>query len=562
MNTNDRRLARSLPLVATLSALLTLAPFVPAQLATAQQEQADDARPSFEAMLGASGWAPTSEELEETLDRWKERFVNYLITDEERRIFEALPTLEQKLAFTERFWDVRDPTPGTRLNEYRQEHFERWATANRRFSAGKPGWATDRGRTYIILGPPNNLQRNPMGRGGAERGSEVWSYNMPDNPLLPGVLDLNFVDFHGTGEFELVSNLDAAAPIVSAQFGYINNPLDVIALRRHADSIYDERFLQYRFADPTAVAREFLDFQGNLREILRIPEIHKERLAGLRRATVETDVAFDASPVNRSVDFYEAVAGNTAVQLTLALEYDRLVAARFGLNQHFSADMYVALEQDGQIIAESEKRLNFTLTNEELRGLGGTQILQSFQLMVPAGQYDLVVLARDNTSDRLTRQIDEIDVPDLSGDGLRLSSLTLASRIEPVQPGTDPTPLDFQQGDMRVVPNVNRIYFLDQQLLLYVQAYGLQIDTTTRANRITLRGEILHDGERIRRIPEQHPFPAPMNRQSFSFAMPLTGYRPGIYEVMVEIVDEIAETSAQVTTDFAILATATSTDRR
>ncbi len=561
MRTTDRFRAAAPPLI-TLTAMIMLALLMTPPGAAAHPQQTDEARPTFEAMLSASGWSPTREELEETLDRWLERFVTYIITDEERRIFEKLPSVEQKLAFTERFWDVRDPTPGTRMNEYRQEHFERWAIANRRFSAGKPGWATDRGRTFIILGAPNNLQRNPMGRGGAERGSEVWSYNMPDNPLLPGVLDLNFVDFHGTGEFELVSNLDAAAPIVSAQFGYVNNPLDVIALRRHADSIYDENFLQYRFADPTAVAREFLDFQGNLREILRIPEIHKERLAALRLATVETAVAFDATPIGRSLDFYEAVAGNTSVQITLALEYDRLVAAPIGLNQHFSADMYVALEQDGQIIGESEKRLNFTLTDEELQQLGGSQILQSFQLMVPSGTYDLVVLARDNTSDRVTRTIDAIDVPNLSSTGLRLSSLTLASRIEPVQPGAADAPLDFQHGDMRVVPNVNRVYFLDQQLLLYVQAYGLGIDDATHTNRVTIRGEILQNGERVRRIPEQHPFPAPMNRQSFSFGMPLNGYRPGVYEVVLEIVDEIAATSSSVTTDFAILPTAARTDRR
>ena len=561
MRTTDRFWVPASPLT-TLAAMIMLALLVTPPGAAATPQQTDAARPTFEAMLSASGWSPTRDELEETLDRWLERFVTYIITDEERRIFEKLPSVEQKLAFTERFWDVRDPTPGTRMNEYRQEHFERWAIANRRFSAGKPGWATDRGRTFIILGAPNNLQRNPMGRGGAERGSEVWSYNMPDNPLLPGVLDLNFVDFHGTGEFELVSNLDAAAPIVSEQFGYVNNPLDVIALRRHADSIYDENFLQYRFADPTAVAREFLDFQGNLREILRIPEIHKERLAALRLATVETAVAFDATPISSSLDFYEAVAGNTSVQITLALEYDRLVAAPIGLNQHYSADMYVALEQDGQIIGESEKRLNFTLTDEELQQLGGTQILQSFQLMVANGTYDLVVLARDNTSDRVTRTVDAIDVPNLSSTGLRLSSLTLASRIEPVQPGAADAPLDFQHGDMRVVPNVNRVYFLDQQLLLYVQAYGLGIDDATHTNRVTIRGEILQNGERVRRIPEQHPFPAPMNRQSFSFGMPLNGYRPGVYEVVLEIVDEIAATSSSVTTDFAILPTAARTDRR
>ena len=546
---------RSIKPLARRAAVTALGALLLPTLSLAQDEAPppqDTVGPAFQAAFSANGWDPTPEELADTLDAWLKEFVVYLITDEERDIFERLPTLEQKLAFTERFWDIRDPTPGTRLNEYRREHMVRWATANRRFSAGRPGWATDRGRVLIIMGPPNNLQRNPMGRDGSERASEVWTYNMADNINLLPVLDLNFVDFKGTNDYELVSNLDDAAQVVSKQFGYVNNPLDVYSLKRHASSIYDERFMQYRLTDPTQVAQEFLDFQSNLREILRIPEIHKERLANLLRGDAATTVDFDQFPFARSVEFYQAVGDATAVQATVAIEYDELQANQFGLNSHFSADFLIALEQNGEVVAQSEKRLNFSLTFDEFQQLRGTQILQTFQLLVPPGTYDLVVIARDNSSERLGRTVEVIEVPDMAVQGLRMSTLTLASRIETIKfrPGDELR--DFQHGDMRVVPNVSRIYYTDQPLMIYLQVYGMALDPGTSTNNIMLHGEI-RGGGTVREIPGQYPHPAPYTRQSFSLGMPLVGYRPGVYEVELTVEDRIAGTSITTTTDFAVI---------
>ncbi|MDX1384548.1 MAG: GWxTD domain-containing protein [Thermoanaerobaculia bacterium] len=506
-------------------------------------------------MLSAHGWEATPEELDEALQRWVDDYVRYIITEEEERIFEALPTAQQKLAFIERFWEIRDPTPGTALNEYRREHLERFAIATQRFHAGRPGWLTDRGRVYIILGPPHQLQRNPTGRDGYERASEVWTYNLPDHPSLPGVLDLSFVDFQGTGDFELVSDLDSAAPIATRQFGYANNPLDVYALRRHADTIYDERFLTYRFRDSTLVAQDFLDFQQQIQNILEIPALRLERLKDLRSrlGAVETEVRFSAGlPVRSGVDYYHGVGGTTAAQITLALEYDDLVSSPVGDNHHFSIDLYVALESGETIAAEDEKRLNFTLTDAELQALSGTQILQPFQLLAPAGEYRLVVLARDNVSDKPGRAVAEVALPDLTRQGLQLSTLTLASHIEQVPLDARAEPRPFQHGDMRVVPNITRAYLADQVLYLYVQAYGLALSPSNSTNRVRLRGEVLREGSRFKEIPGQNPFPAPLTRQSFSLALPLSGYPVGEYTVRLEVIDEVAGESATAVASFAV----------
>ena len=55
----------------------------------------------------------------------------------------------------ETFWKERDPSPNTVYNELQFEFFQRVHEANRKFSSRHlEGWETDRGRIYILYGPP------------------------------------------------------------------------------------------------------------------------------------------------------------------------------------------------------------------------------------------------------------------------------------------------------------------------------------------------------------------------------------------------------------------------
>jgi GWxTD domain-containing protein len=57
------------------------------------------------------------------------------------------------------------------------EHYRRIGYANERFrDKDKPGWATERGRTYIVYGPPDELEVH------ADKGYEQWYYKK-----IPGV---------------------------------------------------------------------------------------------------------------------------------------------------------------------------------------------------------------------------------------------------------------------------------------------------------------------------------------------------------------------------------------
>jgi GWxTD domain-containing protein len=96
--------------------------------------------------------------------KWLNEDVVYLISDQEKAAFERLKTDEERQQFVEQFWARRDPTPDTPENEFKEEHYRRIAYANNHFASKVPGWKTDRGRIYILYGPPDEIDSHPAGR--------------------------------------------------------------------------------------------------------------------------------------------------------------------------------------------------------------------------------------------------------------------------------------------------------------------------------------------------------------------------------------------------------------
>lgn len=101
---------------------------------------------------------------------------------------------DEKQKLFDEFWDSRDPTPSTAVNELKKEYYSRVAFVNKNFSDSRAGWLTDRGEVYIILGPPDDIKRYPNMVGG--RPYEVWYYYRFGNNLI-------FIDETGLGNFRL-----------------------------------------------------------------------------------------------------------------------------------------------------------------------------------------------------------------------------------------------------------------------------------------------------------------------------------------------------------------------
>ena len=119
-------------------------------------------------------------------EKWLNEDVVYIVTGEEREAWSHLATDQQRELFVQRFWSRRDPTPGTLANEFQEEHYRRIAYANARYATTAPGWQTDRGRIYIVYGPPDEVESHPSGtyrrppeQGGGATSTypfEIWRY--------------------------------------------------------------------------------------------------------------------------------------------------------------------------------------------------------------------------------------------------------------------------------------------------------------------------------------------------------------------------------------------------
>jgi GWxTD domain-containing protein len=149
--------------------------------------------------------------------------VGYIITKAERKIFLELPDADRD-AFIEEFWKRRDPDPDTPANEYRIEYEERIERTSVMFHGeGRPGWLTDRGRIYVLFGPPSERLTYPMEGSGNCR--EVWYY---------GSFPVIFIDQLCQGNYVLMAiNLEHLQALNIAQ-GHFQRTFD-----------QDKRFFDY-----------------------------------------------------------------------------------------------------------------------------------------------------------------------------------------------------------------------------------------------------------------------------------------------------------------------------
>ena len=102
-------------------------------------------------------------------------------------------SVDDKLEFIANFWTDRDPTPDTADNELLDEFVGRVKFANLNFSKLSKGYRSDRGRVYIVYGPPESVETFRNSYDGVY---QVWSYASGSN--------FTFIDRNGFGNFILV----------------------------------------------------------------------------------------------------------------------------------------------------------------------------------------------------------------------------------------------------------------------------------------------------------------------------------------------------------------------
>lgn len=101
-------------------------------------------------------------------------FLSMLDGDETVKNIKSMSSTSNKINAFQSFWKKRDPSPDTDFNELMAEYYSRIDEAFAKFSDPREfGITSDRGKIYILFGPPDNVMRSFPKKNSV---IEVWEY--------------------------------------------------------------------------------------------------------------------------------------------------------------------------------------------------------------------------------------------------------------------------------------------------------------------------------------------------------------------------------------------------
>lgn len=485
---------------------------------------------------------------EEAAELWLEEIASYIITKSEREVYETLTTSEERVRFIDGFWRRRDPTPETPENEYKTEHYRRLAYANRFLGSGRPGWRTDQGRIYILLGPPDIIDSDPMGRQMHQYPTEVWIYRRPAHPRLPPNMEIAFVDRYLTGEYELSFNLLQDADATRQLEALMDEPYLDAAMLQEMRAWNFGRTGTVHYGEGMSHELERLN---ELALVSQIPERQLQPLA----TEVRTRVSFGGGSIEgeRQIDFYRASDGRVCTPVTFRVPYRDFTFLEKPDQYESRFDVFGrVLGPDGQVVDEFNREERITLPRDRLDVVETDHLLYQLIFYVPPGEYDLELAVRDNASNTIRTAVDTLRVPDFEQQSLALSSVVLADQIVKMDsPPPAGTKEPFMFGEFEAVPNFARTFSSRGALNLYFEAYNLALDDEGK-NSLKLSYRFQREGARYREVPATYLYPTDQPQRSIMSAIPLKDFIPGDYTLVIEVTDQVSGKTATAEEGFQV----------
>jgi GWxTD domain-containing protein len=493
---------------------------------------------------------------ESAYKKWLEEDVKDIITPEEESAFRKLSNDAERERFIEIFWLRRDPTPDTAENEFKDEHYRRIAYANEHFSAGMPGSKTDRGRVYIIHGPPDSIDSHPMGgpyQRPAEEGGgstttfpfEIWRYRNIDR--IGQEVEIEFVDTCGCGAYHITTDpgekdalakVPNAGPTLRESMG-LDNKAD---RGRNGFDTLGKSF----FGDNPSKKFDKITQQALL---LAPPPVRFKDL----KEVVDVKLRYNILPFDVRIDFLRGAAQTTLVPLTVQVANRNLTySAKDGV-QRASINIYGRITTlGGKIVNTFEDPLRLDVPADLLEKFIQNVSLYQQTLPLPPGRYRLDLVLKDVNGDKLGTLYQSLTVPDLSSEEkLATSSLILADKIEPV-PARDTGSGPFVFGRDRVRPRVPvsgdpAVFHPGEKINLWMQVYNLPQNSTAPLSAacrvVSLDGAPVY--ESLDDLPAG-------TQGTFQKTLPPDKLTPGNYTVTVSVHDPVSQQSTSATAKFAI----------
>ncbi len=505
------------------------------------------------------------QELSKTYKKWLDEDVRWIITDEERSAFMQLSNDEERDQFIEAFWQRRDPTPDTEENEFKEEHYRRIAYANEHFAAGIPGWKTDRGRMYIVFGPPDEIESHPSGgsyerpmeEGGGETSTfpfEQWRYRYIEG--IGQEVIIEFVDTCMCGDYHMTMD---------------RSEKDALKYTPNAGlTLYEQMGMASKASRFTNGGIEQLG-QSPFNNDLQTKEFDRlEQFAKLQRApavkfkdleeVVTHKINVNLMPFDVRADFVRVTSDTVLVPVTIQIKNrDVTFQNKEGVERGTVNIFGRVTTLTGRIAQTFEDTVQVDVPAELLPKTAENSSVYWKALPLKPGRYRFDIVVKDVNGDRVGTWSRGVQVPEFSDDHLANSSLIVADQMEPVAAKNVGTG-NFVIGATKVRPRVPSqdgkpvSFKRNQKVNFWMQVYNLGVDEKTHKASATIEYNVMDANNKpvIHTIESTDTMGNVGDQVTLQKTLSAANLQPGLYKIEIKVNDNVSKQTVDPTATFAV----------
>jgi len=506
-------------------------------------------------------------ELSKTYRKWLDEDVRWIITDQERSAFMQLSNDEERDQFIEAFWQRRDPTPDTEENEFKEEHYRRIAYANEHYAAGIPGWKSDRGRTYIVFGPADEIESHPSGgsyerpmeEGGGETSTfpfETWRYRYLEN--IGQEVIIEFVDTCMCGDYHMT--LDRSEK-------------DALKYTPNAGlTLYEQMGMSSKASRFTNGGVEQLG-QSPFNKDLQSKEFDRlEQFAKLQAApavkfkdleeVVSHKISVNLMPFDVRADFVKVTSDTALVPVTIQIKNrDVTFQNKDGVERGTVNIFGRVTTLTGKIVQTFEDTVQVDVPVELLPKTAENSSVywKALPLRISQNRYRLDIVVKDVNGDRTGSWSHAIVIPDFSEDKLSSSTLIIADQMEPVATknvGTGNFVIGTTKVRPRVAPSDGKpiLFKRNQKLNFWMQVYNLSVDEKTHKPSATIEYNVTDANNKavIHTIESTDTMGNVGDQVTLQKTLSAANLQPGLYKIEIKVNDKLSKQTVDPTATFAV----------
>jgi len=507
------------------------------------------------------------QELSKTYKKWLDEDVRWIITDQELSAFKQLSNDEERDQFIEQFWLRRNPNPDSPENEYKEEHYRRIAYANERFAAGLPGWKTDRGRIYIMFGPPDQIDAHPSGgsyqrpmeEGGGETSTypfETWRYRYIE-AIGRQEVEIEFVDTCMCGDYHMTmdrSEKDALLHVPNAGLTLYEQ----MGLASKVDRFSGSGIERLGRGPFTGGINSNQFERLELYALLNKPPAVKFKDL---EEVVSHKIRYNLMPFDVRVDFVKVTSETVLVPVTLQIKNrDITFVSKDGIQRGTVNIFGRVTTLTGRVAQTFEEPVQLDVPAELLPRTLDNSALYWRAMPLRSGRYRLDIVVKDVNGERVGTWSRGIQVPEFGEEKLASSSLIIADQMEKV-PAKSVGAGNFVIGNTKVRPRVDAAdgkpasFKRAQRANFWMQVYNLAVDEKTRKPSATVEYQVVNKTSNqpvVKAMENTEQMGNVGDQLTLEKTLALNSFEPGLYEITIKVNDKVSGQTISPTAKFAV----------